>query len=117
MMFPDGYTFTTGEMVAEFEEAAFALGEYKVSEPVESGHGVHILLGLPMGPDDATMNQGANGYQTLRHMAIAQDYSDQIKEWIDQADILWAEGFEDFSVLDLFPERIGSGQLVENYEG
>jgi len=117
MMFPDGYTFTTGEMVAEFEEAAFALGEYKVSEPVESAHGVHILLGLPMGPDDATMNQGSNGYYTLRQMAITQDYNEKIRGWIDEAEVVWAEDFENFTVQDVFPDRIGSGKLVENYEG
>ena len=112
MMFPDGYTFTTGEMVAEFEAAAFALEEYTISELVESAHGVHILLGLPMGPDDATMNQSGNGYATLRHLAIGQDYSAKMQGWIEEAEILWAEGFEDFSVLDLFPDRIGSGEMV-----
>ena len=112
MMFPNGYTFTTGEMVAEFEEAAFALGDYEVSAMVESTHGVHILLGLPMGPDDLTMQQSSNGYYSLRDLAISVDYNGKLTQWIDEAEIVWAEGFEGFTVLDLFPERVGTGTLV-----
>ncbi len=40
---PDGYTFTTGMMVEEFETAAFALETGKISTPVKSAFGYHIL--------------------------------------------------------------------------
>lgn len=41
-----GYTFTAGEMVAEFEEAAFALGIGEISEPVKSDYGYHVIMRL-----------------------------------------------------------------------
>lgn len=47
---PNGYVFTTGEMVKEFETATFALGENKISKPVQSQYGYHIIKRLPL-PD------------------------------------------------------------------
>lgn len=40
---PDGYTFTKGEMVEEFENAAYKLGIDKVSTPVKTAYGYHII--------------------------------------------------------------------------
>ncbi len=40
---PDGYLFTTGEMIAEFETAAFELGVGEVSGIVETVYGYHII--------------------------------------------------------------------------
>ncbi len=40
---PDGYIFTKGDMVPEFEDAAYALEVGQVSEPVLSAYGYHII--------------------------------------------------------------------------
>lgn len=42
--YPDGYTFTTGEMVSEFEDGTKALEYGEISGLVESTYGYHIIL-------------------------------------------------------------------------
>ena len=102
--FPDGYTFTAGTMYPVFEEAAFALENYQVSEITESQSGYHILLRLPLDPDGLTMDQDSNtgAYMTLRSSAANEIFIMQMAEWVKQAEVVWTEGFEDLDLNKLF---------------
>ena len=102
--FPDGYTFTAGTMYPVFEEAAFALEDYALSEPVESQSGYHILLRLPLDTEGATMDQDSNtgAYLTLRQSAANDLFGKELAGWIKDAEVEWAPGFEELDLNDLF---------------
>ncbi len=55
--YPDGYEFTKGVMVPQFEEAAFALSENQVSDIVETSYGYHIIKRIPFEVNDEKLAQ------------------------------------------------------------
>lgn len=116
--FPDGYTFTAGTMYTEFEDAAFALAEYGLSELVESQSGYHIILRLPLNPEGLTMDQDANngGYLTLRADAANDLFNNELLDWIDQAKVEWTPGYEEMDLNELFglhPEPTDAPEIEE----
>ena len=54
--YPDGYLFTPGTMVTEFEDGVNSLGEYEVSAPILSGFGYHVIMRLPLSAEMTVFN-------------------------------------------------------------
>ncbi len=92
--YPDGYIFGAGEMVAEFENAVKALGEYGLSGIVESSYGYHIILRTPMDPNGVLGADSYGNEVTLRNQASSNAFSADLAAWMDEAEVSWNEGFE-----------------------
>ena len=100
--YPDGYIFTTGKMVAEFEETAKNLGEYEVSDVTETTYGYHILLGKPLDPDGIIEFSSEGTAMTARKMAANTAYGKLLDEYAAGVEIGYAEGFEVPSMEEYF---------------
>jgi len=75
--YTDGYLFTKGEMVSEFETAAFSLGENEISKPVKSQHGYHIIMRCPL-PEMNDQIKAAIGARMLQNDAM--QYTQELLE-------------------------------------
>lgn len=92
--YPDGYLFTPGTMVSEFEDAAKALDEYAISDIVESSYGYHIIMRLPLDPDMAVEKNSDGSDVTARLLAADAEYDSAIQECMDAMTVEYLNGYE-----------------------
>lgn len=93
--FPDGYTFLDGSMYAEFCSAAKALKDYEVSEPVETVAGYHIIMRLPLNPDEVLFENYVNGdtTSTARLECAYEKFDKTANEYYEKTDFNYIDGF------------------------
>ncbi|MCD8322095.1 MAG: peptidylprolyl isomerase [Oscillospiraceae bacterium] len=93
--YPDGYIFTDGEMVEEFEDAVEALEEYQLSGIVESSYGYHIILRIPIDGDAVYGVNSSYVSYTLRYYIANETFTNLLDEYTTSAQdsAVWNDGF------------------------
>lgn len=91
--YPDGYIFTTGKMMPAFEEAAKTLGEYELSDIVETPYGYHIMLGMPLDPDGIIDFTNEGTAMTARKMIANTDYGKQLDNYASNVKVEYLNDF------------------------
>ena len=88
---PDGYVFTSGQMVEPFEEGTRALDYGQISGIVESDYGFHIILRL----DPAEV-------ELIRSDWALNQLSQQSTQWVEEAEIVTTETYDTLNVGDFY---------------
>lgn len=91
--YPDGYVFTHGTMVSEFEDTCDALEEYQVSDPVKSNYGYHIIMRLPADADRVMQYSNDGTAMSARAVAANIEYGERMQECYEGIDLSFSEGF------------------------
>ena len=93
-VYPDGYVFLPGTMVAEFENTVLSLDEFQVSDPVQSDYGWHVIMRLPLDPDGVIEYSNDGVALTARSKAANEAYGKALQDYFDSLKVEYAEGFE-----------------------
>ena len=96
-IYPDGYTFTPGTMVQEFESAVKSMGDYEVSDPVQTTYGLHVIMRLPLNAD--SLLSSTQGTPLTARKSVAQnDITKQLDAYFETHPAVYAEGLEDLDL-------------------
>ncbi len=96
-IYPDGYTFTPGTMVQEFESAIKAMGDYEVSEPVQTSYGLHVIMRLPLSAD--SLLSTATGTPLEARRSVAQEsITEQLDAYFEAHPATYIEGLEELDL-------------------
>ncbi|MBP5743366.1 MAG: peptidylprolyl isomerase [Oscillospiraceae bacterium] len=93
--YPEGYTYTPGTMVPQFEDAVSALAEYEISGVVETDYGYHVIMRLPLSADAVVeLNNSTGEPRTARMLSANKDYGERLQTLSDSLSIEWLPGCE-----------------------
>lgn len=103
VLYPNGYTFAAGQMVAEFENTVLSLNDYEISEPVKSAFGYHVIMRLPLDPD-ALISTPSGEYATGRSLCASSDFSSRLQNYLENMSVEYVNGFEGVDITEYLSE-------------
>lgn len=97
---PEGYTFTHGKMVEEFENESFRLSEGEISEPIETSYGYHIIKKLPLNTE-SLQTQNFDDYWTIISAIAQEDVTNEINKFLESIEVEYTDSFNSLTMLNI----------------
>ena len=96
-LYPDGYTYTPGTMVTEFEDTVNAQKVYEISDPVKTSYGYHIIMRLPLRADSLLFS--VQGDPATARVTVAQNaITKTLDDYFAAHPATFLEGLEDLDL-------------------
>ena len=96
---PNGYTYTEGTMVAEFEEAVKNLTPGQISEPVKTSYGYHLIMRTEVTDIDA-----------VDKLIIKDRINAKLDSYREKLTVKYANGYNAIKITDFSWPLDGSGK-------
>ena len=101
--YPDGYTFTPGTMVQEFEDTVKAQESFEISDPVKTSYGYHIIMRLPLSGESLLFS--VQGNPTTARSTVSQDaLAKELDDYFVGHEMTYMEGLEDLDLTQYIKE-------------
>lgn len=98
--YPDGYIYTSGTMVQEFENAVNGLEEYEVSDPVETTYGYHVIMRIPLDAEAVVSFSDSGAPVTGKAMRANEEYGEKLQAYMEKTAISYTEDWEKPTLTD-----------------
>lgn len=97
---PNGYVFTYGTMVEEFEEASFALEVGGISEPVKTDFGYHIIKKLPLN-EEYFLDRSNPEYVDIIYTLGQEEAQKAITEHLETLEVVETDAFKELTMQNI----------------
>lgn len=102
--YTDGYTFQAGagKLDVSFEAATAGLADYGVSDPVETIHGYHIIMRLPLKADAAIELMSETEKLTLAYFVSQELFAADSEGWARESQVEFTETYQKMDLGAIF---------------
>lgn len=100
---PNGYLFTAGDMVPEFEQGTRDLEIGGYSDMIQTSYGYHIIYRLPVDFDAVPSSWQRQGYNyTLRNAVALELFATDVEEWRIEMPVEYTDLYENLDLAAIF---------------